>query len=163
MTDEKTSQTIDVLSLCNGTAFPHVNAPDNTVALGLFGHGAYIQLTGSQLFAPFDGHVINISPTCHTLTLRALNGLVLRIAFTPNVQSLMGLKFRRHSKNKHKISSGQCLLDFDINLLKQNVGIPGIAVTILNPLKSIELHTNHADKGRKIVALSDTLMTVCLK
>ncbi|WP_100658313.1 PTS glucose transporter subunit IIA [Alteromonas flava] len=145
---------------CTGTLHPLTQAPAHLYALGLLGRGAYIRVSGYQLFAPFDARILAFSATGDEIKLKANNGLQLALSFCPSVHALHGVRVKRHYQLNEQIPFGACFMDFDPPTWRQINADIGLVITVLNPVRSIELNVPQAIKGKQILALTDTLMTI---
>lgn len=139
-----------------GKVLPIEAASDSLFANRLFGDGVVIEPAGYQVLAPFDGTVMDVSPTGNQIRLRANNGLQLMVQLGFDSLSMMGLGFKKKVKKAQRFSQAQVLLEFDLNQMKRQLSSVHCPVTLINSdkIKAIEPFYY------KVLAGQDKLMTV---
>lgn len=121
-----------------------------------------IELNGNKLLAPFDGTVTEFSATAHRIQLKASNGITLLIVMPEHSRELMGEGFTRLVAAGQSISKGQPLLNFNLQLLQQNLKVDTpcyLAVMITNAEKLGLLFS----AAKKVTAGEDVLLTITAK
>lgn len=116
----------------------------------LMGEGAVIDPTGYQLLAPFDGKVVEIANMANRIVLRSAQGIRLNIQLGMDSDSMMGEGFKAHCKTGQNISTGQLLIEFDLNKMKRKLHDHRCAVTVLNSdkLKGVVITAKHVMAGQ---------------
>lgn len=139
-----------------GKVLPLESAVDPLFANRLFGDGVVIEPAGFQVLAPFNGKVIDISPSANQIRLQATNGLQLVIHLGFDSLIMMGLGFKTKVKQGQEFSQAQELLEFDLNHMKRHLSSVQCPITLINSdkIKAIEPYYY------KVLAGQDKLMTV---
>ncbi|CAM4381962.1 sucrose-specific PTS transporter subunit IIBC [Saccharibacillus endophyticus] len=109
-----------------GRALPLSEVPDPAFSGGHMGSGIAIEPSEGRVFAPFDctvAHVMDKSK--HAVILEHDNGAQLLIHVGINTVSLKGEGFTTHVKSGDRVSEGQLLLEFDLNVI-QAAGLSSI-------------------------------------
>ena len=131
------------------------------MAMRTCGDGVCVEVSGSQLFAPFDATVLQFATTGETLVLKAKNGLILRLGFSSKVHQLMGERLRRHVSTGDTVTTQQCLMDFDLAFLRNHLTRVELYVTVLNGAKLRAITTpGGPEASLVVVANDDNLMTL---
>ena len=110
---------IIVKSPVEGTVKDLAEVNDNVFAEGLMGKGIAIEPKVGKVVAPFDGIVEAIFKTNHAIGLRAENGLELLIHVGLDTVKLDGKHFTPHIKQGDKINTGDLLIEFDKDAIKE--------------------------------------------
>ncbi len=153
---------VSVISPVSGSLLPLHNASSPASALRMFGDGVNVLLSGSQLYAPFDGQLLSLPDTCEFMRLRSKNGLIFQFSFHSSVRSLMGERFVRGIRQDEPFKQGDLLLTFDLNWLRARLGEVHLAITLVNSQKvlAIDPLTGGETRTKKLVAQQDTLMNI---
>lgn len=93
------------------------NVPDEVFASGAMGDGIAIDPLNDCLYAPCDGVIIHVARTGHALTLRADNGAELLMHLGIDTVELNGEGFALLVKQNARVSKGQALVQFDLDLV----------------------------------------------
>lgn len=118
--------TLHVKAPMTGRALPLSEVPDPAFSGGHMGSGIAIEPSEGRVFAPFDctvAHVMDKSK--HAVILEHDNGAQLLIHVGINTVSLKGEGFTTHVKSGDRVSEGQLLLEFDLNVI-QAAGLSSI-------------------------------------
>lgn len=93
------------------------NVPDEVFASGAMGDGIAIDPLNDCLYAPCDGVIIHVARTGHALTIRADNGAELLMHVGIDTVELNGEGFALLVKQNARVSKGQALVQFDLDLV----------------------------------------------
>ncbi|SFR82276.1 PTS system, trehalose-specific IIC component [Streptococcus equinus] len=93
-------------------------APDPVFAQGVMGQGLVIEPVEGELVAPVDGVVSAIFPTKHAIGLISQEGVELLMHIGMDTVNLDGKGFTAHVKQGDKVSVGDALISFDIEMIK---------------------------------------------
>jgi phosphoenolpyruvate-protein phosphotransferase len=93
------------------------NVPDEVFASGAMGEGIAIDPLNDCLHAPCDGMIIHVARTGHALTIRADNGAELLMHVGIDTVELNGEGFALLVKQGARVSKGQALVQFDLDLI----------------------------------------------
>ena len=152
---------IPVLAPITGRARSLASSIEPLIAMRACGDGVCIEVSGSQLFTPFEGTILQFAETGETLVLKANNGLILRLAFSSVLHQLMGERIRRHVRSGDNVTAKQCLMDFDLAFLRSQLTRVELYVTVLNGAKLRAITTpGGPDASMVVVANDDDLMTL---
>ncbi len=125
--DSKEMEDSDTLTgICNnissplkGEVKPLSEAKDDAFASGALGKGCVVVPEEGKVYAPFDGTVLVMFPTCHAVGLIDDNGCEILIHVGINTVQLEGKHFISHVKVGDKVTKGQLLLEFDLDAIRQ--------------------------------------------
>ncbi|NWC91553.1 MULTISPECIES: phosphoenolpyruvate--protein phosphotransferase [unclassified Pseudomonas] len=93
------------------------NVPDEVFASGAMGDGIAIDPLNDCLHAPCDGVIIHVARTGHAVTIRADNGAELLMHVGIDTVELNGEGFALLVKQGARVSNGQALVQFDLDLI----------------------------------------------
>jgi PTS system trehalose-specific IIC component len=113
-----TGATTEIMAPLNGDLAPVSQAKDTVFAEGMMGEGVVIEPTDGKLYAPFDGDVTMLFPTKHAIGLVSDEGVELLIHLGMDTVKLNGEHFTAHVKVGDKITSGQLLMEFELEKIK---------------------------------------------
>lgn len=119
-----------VASPMSGQVISLTDVPDPVFASGVMGKGLAIEPTDGVLVAPANGEVTLVFPSKHALGLKTENGAELLIHVGMDTVSLEGQGFINHVSVGDKVTSGQELLTFDLDVIKA-AGLPTITPIIV--------------------------------
>lgn len=92
-------------------------APDEVFAQRFLGDGVAIDPTGDTLHAPCDGEIVSVATSKHALALRADNGAEILLHVGIDTVALGGKGFEALVQPGARVSRGQPLLKFDLDVL----------------------------------------------
>jgi len=135
-------RTVTLLAPLAGWSTPLEEAPDEVFASRLLGDGLAIDPTSATLCAPCDGELIVIAAARHAVTLRTPEGCEVLLHVGIDSVELGGQGFELHAQQGARVSAGEPLLSFDLDLLARR------AKSVLTPVIVT------ADNGFRIVRRS---------
>jgi phosphocarrier protein FPr/phosphocarrier protein len=91
--------------------------PDDVFAQRFLGHGVAIDPTGDTLCAPCDGEIVSVAASRHAVALRAENGAEILLHVGIDTVALGGNGFEALVQPGARVSRGQPLLKFDLDVL----------------------------------------------
>ena len=106
-----------ILSPLFGWAAPLAEVPDPVFAEGMMGDGVAVDPFEGVLFAPCDGEVIQLHRARHALTIRTIEGLEVLVHLGLETVALAGEGFQAHVRQGDRVTAGQKLISFDLDLL----------------------------------------------
>ena len=112
----RTATTI-LLAPLAGWSTPLDEAPDEVFASRLLGDGLAIDPTSATLCAPCDGELIVIAAARHAVTLRTPEGCEVLLHVGIDSVALGGQGFELHAQRGARVTAGEPLLSFDLDLL----------------------------------------------
>lgn len=102
--------------------------PDEVFAQRFLGDGVAIDPTGDTLYAPCDGEVVSVAASKHAVALRADNGAEILLHVGIDTVALGGNGFDALVQPGARVSRGQPLLKFDLDVLARG------AKSLITPL-----------------------------
>jgi sugar PTS system EIIA component len=123
-----------------GKAVDLAEVPDPVFSEKMMGDGLAIEPSEGIVVSPVDGEVIQVFPTKHAIGLRAENGAEILIHIGLETVSMKGEGFETHISEGSKVKTGDKLVSFDIDLVKEKAKSTVTPVIITNgdSLSSIE-------------------------
>lgn len=109
---------ISIQSPLVGHAKDLSQAQDPVFAQGVMGQGIVIEPTDGELLAPINGVVSAIFPTKHAIGLISDEGVELLMHIGMDTVNLNGQGFTAHVKQGDRVSVGDALISFDIEMIK---------------------------------------------
>lgn len=109
-----------IVSPLTGQIVDLSSCPDETFASEMVGKGVGIMPTIGEVHAPFDGTVTMTTPTNHAIGLVSDSGVEMLVHVGIDTVGLDGKGFERKVKNGDRVKSGELLLTFDIDVIKEN-------------------------------------------
>ncbi|WP_116810780.1 phosphoenolpyruvate--protein phosphotransferase [Steroidobacter cummioxidans] len=91
--------------------------PDEVFAQRFLGDGVAIDPTGDTLHAPCDGEIVSVAASKHAVALRADNGAEILLHVGIDTVALGGNGFEALVQPGARVSRGQPLLKFDLDVL----------------------------------------------
>lgn len=102
----------------NGEVINLKDVEDEAFSSGAMGEGIAIIPSDGKLFAPVDGEIAFLFPTCHALGIRTRTGTEILIHIGMDTVELAGNGFIAHITEGEQIKEGQLLIEFDIDFIK---------------------------------------------
>lgn len=109
----------EIYAPISGSVLQLEKVPDPTFSQKMMGDGIAIEPTIGKVVAPFSGKVIQLFPTKHAIGLRSDTGIELLIHIGLETVSLNGEGFDTFVKQGDQINTGDTLITFDINVLRE--------------------------------------------
>ena len=106
-----------IRSPLHGWAAPLAEVPDPVFAERMMGDGVAIDPLDGVLHAPCDGEVIQLHRARHAVTIRTAEGLEVLVHLGLETVALAGEGFEAHVRQGDRVSAGQKLISFDLDLL----------------------------------------------
>ena len=130
--------------------------PDEVFAQRVLGEGVAIDPTEGSLHAPCDGEVISLAATRHAVAIKSVDGAELLLHVGIDTVALEGRGFEAHVKLGDRVTTGQKLLSFDLDLLARNAKSL-ITPIILTNGDAFELEFHALDRE---VTLDDAIASI---
>ena len=102
---------------CNGEVKDLTEAEDEVFSSGILGTGLVIIPYEGRIYAPCDGIITSFFPTGHAIGLHSTNGSEILIHIGADTVKLDGKGFTKKKSQGDKVSKGELLLEFDIEML----------------------------------------------
>ena len=102
-----------------GEVVPVSHVSDPTFGQEIIGKGVAIIPSQGKVFAPVNGKISSIFPTCHALAMVSEEGAEILIHIGLDTVKLKGKFFTAHVESEAMVSKGDLLLEFDIEGIKK--------------------------------------------
>ena len=149
----KKKKTISVIAPMTGKAVPLDQVPDPALSQKIIGDGIAIEPNEGLLIAPFDGHVVHLIDTLHSLVLSHESGLEILVHIGVNTVSLQGKPFKTYVKTGDKVKKGDKLIEFDMDMIKAE-GLPVITPIIVangDVVSNLKVHEGAVTAGTGVL------------
>ncbi|MGO2243962.1 MAG: PTS system trehalose-specific EIIBC component [Pseudolactococcus laudensis] len=123
---------VNVTSPLSGEVRELATATDPVFSQGIMGQGVIIEPSEGVLTAPFDGIVSAFFPTKHAIGLISDAGVEILMHIGMDTVKLDGKGFEAFVSQGDHVTQGQCLLTFDIDLIKSQGLIVETPVIVTN-------------------------------
>lgn len=134
--------TVAIYAPLTGILCPIAEVPDPVFAQKLVGDGLAIEPLSNRLTAPFDGEVIALAPTGHSVTLRSNDGIDLLIHVGIDTVSLGGKGFTQLAAVGDRVARGDALIGIDLDLVA--AGAPSLVTPIIVTTPGAAIHIRAA-------------------
>ncbi|TRM11776.1 PTS glucose transporter subunit IIA [Lentibacillus cibarius] len=104
----------------NGKIIALEEVPDPVFSQKMMGDGIAIKPSDGKVCAPVDGEVVQVPDTLHAVGIRAEDGSEILIHIGLETVSLNGQGFTAEVKMGDKVSTGDALLTFDLDYIRDN-------------------------------------------
>lgn len=108
-----------VVSPFTGKVIPLSEVEDEVFAGGMMGQGLAVIPEDGKVYSPCDGTVSTVFPTGHAVGITADNGVEILIHIGMDTVKLDGKGFTKKVKDKDRVKTGQLLIEFDLDLVKE--------------------------------------------
>jgi glucose-specific phosphotransferase system IIA component len=117
------------------------DVPDALFSDKVLGDGYAIKPTEGIVYAPTNAKIVQLFHTNHAIGLETTEGLEILIHIGIDTVKMNGVGFKSFVKIGDSVKSGQKLIEFDLDLVKQNAKseITPVVVTNMEKLKSFRL------------------------
>ncbi|WP_339199968.1 PTS glucose transporter subunit IIA [Paenibacillus sp. FSL P4-0176] len=122
---------LEIASPMNGTVVSLEQVPDPAFSEKHMGEGIAIEPSEGKVYAPFDGviaHVMNKSK--HAVILEHETGVQMLVHIGINTVGLKGNGFTAHVNSGDRVTAGQLLIEFDMDVI-QSAGLPLITPVLI--------------------------------
>lgn len=121
-----------VFSPITGTLVPLEKVPDPTFSEKMMGDGLAIEPRDGNVVSPVDGEIILTFPTKHAIGIRTASGIELLIHIGLETVNMDGEGFEVHVRQGDKVSVGDPLITFDLDLIKEKAASHITPIIITN-------------------------------
>lgn len=115
--DRKERKTEKISSPLKGEVIALSDVQDEAFSSGALGLGAAVDPKEGVLYAPADGTISVFFPTGHAIGMTTDDGVELLIHVGMDTVQLEGKGFRPFAKEGDRVTKGQKLLEFDMELI----------------------------------------------
>lgn len=121
-----------LLAPLSGWSTPLEEVADPVFAGRMMGDGLAVDPTSATLHAPCDGEVIALPKSRHAVTLRGAGGAEILVHIGIDTVALEGAGFEAHVAPGRKVTAGERLISFDLDLIARR------AQSLLTPILVLE-------------------------
>ena len=129
---EKPQQSLTLLAPLSGPIVPLATVSDPIFAEKVMGDGLAVNPQSNDLLAPCDGVISQLSKTSHALSLTADNGAEILLHIGIDTVQLKGEGFSPKVKEGERVKCGQCLIQFDRELITKKAPSPVTMLIVVN-------------------------------
>lgn len=108
-----------IASPFTGKAVSLSEVEDEVFSGGMMGQGLAVIPEDGKVYSPCDGTVSTVFPTGHAVGITADNGVEVLIHIGMDTVKLDGKGFTGKVKDGDRVKTGQLLIEFDLELVKQ--------------------------------------------
>ena len=112
------ASTIDLAMPLEGELIELANVPDNMFAEKMMGDGFAIEPSDGLVVSPVNGEVLNLFPTMHAIGLLADDGTEVLVHIGVDTVNMKGEGFEAFVSQGDRVSVGDELIRFDLDLVK---------------------------------------------
>ncbi|MYL34885.1 PTS glucose transporter subunit IIA [Pontibacillus yanchengensis] len=124
--------------------------PDPVFSQKMMGEGIAIEPANGEVVSPVEGEIVQVFPTKHAVGIQTKSGIELLVHIGLETVSMDGEGFEAHVKQGDKVSSGDKLITFDVDLVNEKAksSITPVIITNSDSIENLEtLNTGEAVKG----------------
>lgn len=126
------AETAEVVSPLAGQVKPLSQATDTVFSSGVMGQGVVIEPSQGELVSPVNGTVTVLFPTKHAVGMVSEEGIEMLMHIGMDTVSLDGKGFEAHVAQGDKVTVGQKLISFDMDVIKKAGLVTETPVIITN-------------------------------
>ena len=126
------AETAEVVSPLAGQVKPLSQATDPVFSSGVMGQGVVIEPSQGELVSPVNGTVTVLFPTKHAVGIVSEEGVEMLMHIGMDTVSLDGKGFEAHVAQGDKVTVGQKLISFDMDVIKKASLVAETPVIITN-------------------------------
>ena len=126
------AETAEVVSPLAGQVKPLSQATDPVFSSGVMGQGVVIEPSQGELVSPVNGTVTVLFPTKHAVGMVSEEGIEMLMHIGMDTVSLDGKGFEAHVAQGDKVTVGQKLISFDMDVIKKAGLVTETPVIITN-------------------------------
>lgn len=151
----KKNKKLELKSPIVGTGLPLSEVPDEVFASKMMGDGIAFEPSEGILYAPIDGEVVQLFPTLHAIGIKANNGLELLVHIGIDTVNLSGEGFESFVNVGDKVTSGQKLITFDLDLIREKVksAITPLIITNMDNVANVEQIYGATTKDKSVLTI----------
>lgn len=139
-----------IFSPLSGKVLAIEDVPDPIFSRNMAGMGVAIDPEDGRVGSPVDGEVVHLFQTKHALWIRAESGLDLLIHIGVDTVYMKGEGFRDYVKIGDRVKTGQPLIDFSLDLVREKATSPVTPIFLIHSdqIEQIEIELPaHAEMG----------------
>lgn len=132
-----------------GNIVPIEEVPDQVFSGKMVGDGVAIEPTEGVLVAPVDAEVAVVFPTMHAIGLKTADNIEILLHIGVETVAMKGEGFECFVKQGDQVKTGQKLVTFNIDLIKEKARsiLSPIVISNIKDIKSMEKASGNVSKG----------------
>ncbi|MEW9676928.1 PTS glucose transporter subunit IIA [Lentibacillus sp. L22] len=136
---KKQAENVEIKAPVNGEIIPIEEVPDPVFSQKMMGDGIALIPSDGKIMSPVTGTVIQFPDTKHAIGIKAEDGSEILVHVGLETVGLKGEGFTAKVKEGDKVSTGQLVLEVDLEYIREH------ADNIVTPV----IITNSQDSGRE--------------
>jgi glucose-specific phosphotransferase system IIA component len=151
------TQEVRVRSPLKGRVVPLSDVPDATFSEKVLGEGFAIDPSDGVVYSPVDGRVAQLFRTHHAVGIVTSGGLELLIHVGIDTVKMNGRGFKALVNKGDQVKAGDKLLEFDVDLVKQEAksAVTPVVVTNMSEIKSLDfIESQEAKPGDEMLRVT---------
>lgn len=148
----------DVLvSPADGEVVALSEVPDPTFAEKMMGDGVAVKPSSGKIVSPVTGEIMQLFPTKHAVGIKTVNGVEILLHIGIETVNMQGEGFKAHVGEGDKVSAGDTLIKFDLDLVNEKAEstITPVIITNGDAVASMD-----KVEGEKVIAGETTILTI---
>lgn len=135
---KETAETL--IAPLNGEVVALSEVPDPTFSEKMLGDGIAIIPTEGRVVSPVNGEIITVFPTKHAIGIRSEQGAEILIHIGLETVQMQGEGFKEHIKEGDRVKTGQLLMEFSLDLVREKAKstITPVIITNLDQILSVQ-------------------------
>ena len=132
MVEKHTLQPFEIPAVADGEIILLEEVEDQIFAQKMIGDGFAIRPTGNTIYAPVDCKIGQVAPTRHAVYLFLSDDVKLLIHIGIDTIEMKGDGFKTNLSKGLEVKKGEPLIEFDLELIREEGFDPVIAVILLD-------------------------------
>ncbi|HEY4601826.1 MAG TPA: PTS glucose transporter subunit IIA [Cerasibacillus sp.] len=155
---EETKQ-LEIYAPLSGEVVPLEDVPDPVFGQKMMGEGVAILPEDGHVFSPVDGEIIQVIKSKHAIGMRAQDGTEILIHVGLETVELKGEGFNVHVENGDTVKTGDPIMTFDLEFIKQHAKDTITPIVITSSLNDTNKEYTITD-AEEVKAPDSILLTV---
>lgn len=145
---------LELLAPITGVVVPIETVPDPVFAKKMVGEGISVDPVSGTLVAPCDGQVVLVHASMHAVTVRHAGGAEILMHIGLDTVAMSGEGFKALVKVGDKVSSGDPLVEFDLDLVSRKAKslLTQVVVANSDQLQSFQPGSGFVTAGKDVLA-----------
>lgn len=146
---------IELKSPFEGKVIELTEVPDTVFSSKLVGDGVAFEPNKGIVYAPANGRIVQVFPSKHAIGLKTEEGLELLIHIGIDTVNMKGEGFESYVKTGDSVKTGDKLMSFDTNLIKEKAKsiLSPLVITNLDIVQSMKFYYGSAHKNSAVAVI----------
>jgi len=151
----KKHNNIEIKSPFKGKCFDIKEIPDEVFASKMMGDGTGFDSSDGILYSPVDGEIVQIFPTKHAVMIKSNDGLEILLHIGIDTVQMQGEGFEAFVKADDKVKTGDKLVTFNKELVKEKAksDLSPMVITNMDVVENIDFNYGDVDKDSTVITL----------